>query len=204
MRRLLHLGVALVALACTPVDDPRPGTQIGVEESGGCEDDLVVPVVDPEEVPPGAERSFDDAVQGADGRFVGTTAGGEALTVTLEADRTEAVWVEQVPLEGAELVGCPSVWRIPVTAEVLSVDVAWSGEGTLTLQDDRSAAVRVEGTADVGRPPPDDLDPATARLSAFGGDGAYTVLLLWREAGPPDGDAPEAPVLRGDVELDGS
>ncbi len=194
------LGLLLVLGGCNAPPEPRPGTQIGVEESGGCTDDEVVPI-GLDDLPEGALVALGDVLPAAEGRFVGTTRDEAPLTLELAPDVGSAVWATQVRRSDGQPddVSCPPRWRLDVATTLRSDEVDWAGVGTLSLDDSGDGYLLADGPPDVGQPAPPDVDAASSRLTGFGFAGAWTLSLVWRGQAAADGDAVEAPALIGDV-----
>lgn len=184
----------LLLVGCTQ-PAPRTGTQIGVEESGGCRD-LRSTSVGPDEVPEGASRSLGE-LSDLLGRFAST----DNLILELTADLEAAEWVEQELLSSDTGGGCPPLWRVPAQTRLFSAEVDWTGSGTVELWEDGRGYVRTDGGLEPTLPPPTQLDDAAStRLTGHGSERTWTIDLAWRGPGAADGDAQEEIALHDTLE----
>jgi len=169
---------------------PRTGTQIGIEESGGCRDLQAVSVA-PDEVPDGASRSLEETTD-----LLGRFASTDNLILELTADLASAEWVEQELLTGDTAALCPPLWRVPAEARVFDDEVDWAGTGTLELWVDGRGYVLANGGLEPTLPPPTELgDASSTRLLGHASERTWTIDLAWRGPEGADGDAQEEVVL---------
>lgn len=185
----------LVFLVACSHPAPRTGTQIGVEESGGCRD-LRSTSVGPDEVPDGASRSLEKMTDLL-GRFGST----DNLILELTSDLGSAEWVEQELLTGDTAAGCPPLWRVPAQTRLFDTDVDWTGTGTVELWEDGRGYVQTDGGLEPTLPPPTELDDAAStRLTGHGSEVTWTIDLAWHGPEGADGDAQEEIALHDTLE----
>jgi len=174
---------------------PRSGTQIGIEESGGCRD-LRAMAVAPDEVPDGASRSL-EAMTALLGRFAST----DNLILELSVDMDGAEWVEQELLTGDTAAGCPPLWRVPAQVRVFDTEVDWSGAGTVDLWEDGRGYLLAKGVGTPTLPASTQLDEvAGTRLTGHGSEVTWTIDLAWHGPEGADGDAQEEIALHDTLE----
>jgi len=196
-----HLSLCLLACGACSVDEPRPGTQIGVEEEGpGCEV-VSEEVVSGTTQPPGFSTTVDASLQALMGSFVGSPLdedeqpmSGEVV-LTLAALEGEVRLTRTEPVDGSSGTGTGTDmgWScVDWVAKPAHLMVEAEGlprfDSEVLLQVDETGAgwVHVDGDAGFDGPLPapttfdlDAVDEAHVSLSLSGTGEAWWTTVSW-------------------------
>lgn len=194
-----HLWLCLLACGACSVDEPRPGTQIGVEEEGpGCEV-VSEEVVSGTTQPPGFSTTVDASLQALTGSFVGPPLDEEEqpmsgeVALTLALLEGEALLTRTEPVQGASGTGTEmGWWCVDWVAKPAHLVVEAEGlprfDSDVLLQVDETGAgrVQVDGGAGFDGPLPapttfdlDAVDEAHVSLSLSGTGEGWWITVSW-------------------------